>query len=86
MSASPKPIGAAPRGARAARPRKISKTAAFTRIVVIIGATLGTLVLAIRFTSTNTCADVVCRLDASHATTGLAVIGPSLPAVKSAQR
>ncbi len=66
---------AAPRGSRA-RPRKISKTAALTRIVMIIGATLGGLVLAIRLSSTNTCADVVCRLDTSHATTGLAVVGP----------
>lgn len=72
---------AAPRGSRARR-RKISKSAAFTRIVVIIGATLGALVLAIRHTSTNTCAEVVCRLDASHATTGLAVVGSS-PAVRS---
>lgn len=66
---------AAPRGSRAARPRKISRTAALTRILVIIGATLGALVLAIRFSSTNTCAEVVCRLDTSHATTGLAVVG-----------
>lgn len=65
---------AAPRGSRT-RPRKISKTAALTRIVMIIGATLGGLVLAIRLSSTNTCADVVCRLDTSHATTGLAVVG-----------
>jgi len=70
----------------APRPRsrnvpKISKTAAFTRMILIIGATLGSLVLAIRFSSSNTCAEVVCRLDESHATTGLAVVGtpPAMP-------
>lgn len=70
----------------APRPRsrnvpKISKTAAFTRMILIIGATLGSLVLAIRFSSSDTCAEVVCRLDESHATTGLAVVAtpPAIP-------
>lgn len=71
----------------APRPRsrnvpKISRTAAFTRMILIIGATLGSLVLAIRFSASNTCAEVVCRLDETHATTGLAIVGapPAMPA------
>lgn len=73
MSAS----SAAPRGSRAARARKPSSTAALARIVLIVGATIGSLVLAIRFASTNTCAEVICRLDTSHASTGLAVVAPA---------
>lgn len=60
---------------------KVSKAAAFTRMILIIGATLGSLVLAIRYSSSNACAEVVCRLDETHARTGLAVIGtpPAVP-------
>lgn len=67
---------------------KVSKTAAFTRMILIIGATLGSLVLAIRYSSSNACAEVICRLDETHATTGLAVIGtpPAPPARQTGNR
>lgn len=69
----------APRAPRPRRIKKISTPAALTRIIVIVGATVVSLVLAIRLSSSNACAEVVCRLDTSHASTGLAVVGAAVP-------
>lgn len=75
-----------PRASR--RQKKISTPLALTRIILIVGATVGSLILAVRLSSSNACADVVCRLDTSHGTTGLAVIGaaPSAKIKQSAHK
>lgn len=58
------------RRSRAAQP---SNTLGLLRMIALVGATFAALVAAIWLSSHRSCQFVVCRLDASPATTGLAI-------------
>jgi hypothetical protein len=72
----------APKPARRARPPQPSTARGLLRMIGLVSVTVAAIVAAIWLRSHRSCEFVVCRLDASPATTGLATAPSSGPVRK----